>query len=180
MQRSFEGPENMTQETYSYAEVHTSVEQQNFSLSAFSLLLVIAQVWISEFSAQDVKSICWSADDKCQRSLGASGPCGDKHSDEAFPKIPQHSATINRYRGNQIGWDRLESDSEGLTWQVKGTDGSASSTQLYVESHETLTHPWDEVNSVSGVQKRRKGTRRTFYHSFLGTLLIYSDLQSSL
>lgn len=99
------------------------VKQHSLSLSASGLNQ-------SGFSAQDVKSICWSADDECRSSPGAG-----KHSDEAFPKIPQHSATIKSYRGNQIGWDRYESDSEGLTWQVKGMNGDASSTELCVESH---------------------------------------------
>lgn len=48
---------------------------------------------------------------------------GHDHSDEAFPKIPQQSAEIQSYRGNQIGWDcflewhrRFDLKSDGYLW----------------------------------------------------------------
>lgn len=101
----------------------------------------------------------------------------ETNTDEALLEIPQHGATIQGYHGNQIGWGRSESDSEGLTWQVKGTDGGASSTELYVESRKTLTHPRDEVTSVSRVQRRSEGTRQNILSSNSHILiLIYREL----
>lgn len=76
--------------------------------------------------------------------------------------FPRFHNTVLQYRVTvvtRLGGARLKSDSEGLTWQVRGTGGGASSTELYVESHKTLTHPWDEVSSVSGGQRRSRGTR---------------------
>lgn len=55
------------------------------------------------------------------------------------------------YRGNQS----FQSDSEGLTGQVKR--GDASSTELWAESQKTFTPLWDWATWVSGAAKKRKG-----------------------
>ena len=82
---------------------------------------------------------------------------------------------MHGYRGNQIGWGRLESDSEGFTWQVRGED---SSGKLYAESHETPSHTWDELTSESGVPAEEQRDP-DWFDACLGSSLFKKHVQLS-
>ena len=84
-------------------------------------------VWIFCATVKRLRWLgCWQ---HMPEVAGSRSPCGHKHSDEAFHKIPQHSATMVRYHGNTIGWECSESDSEGLTGQFEGANASTWVTQ---------------------------------------------------
>lgn len=151
------------------------VEQHNLRLSAFSTILIIAQVWI-------ILNFCTGCEEQLLLLLARKARgCWElaAHAEtntltKHFSKIPQHSATIQGYHGNQIGWGQLESDSEALTWQVRGADGGASSTELYVESHKALSHPmrWANLSVRSQAEEQRAQTKY-IYRSF-DSLMLFS------